>query len=95
MFLDFGDIRILIFGILITAIVLTISVKKKKSIFSGIMLLIYVTLLIIHLVSMSSKTSVFVDLIGVGACITTYLIVDEIEIRRKKINQVFEDRYKN
>lgn len=93
--INFGDIRVLIFSILITAIVLTISVNKKKSIFSGIMLGIFTLLLVIHVVTMSSKISVFVDLIGVATCITTYLIVDEIEIRRKKINQVFEDRYKN
>ena len=95
MFLDFSDLRVLLFGILVTAVVLTISVMKKKSVFAGIMLFIFVALLLLHTVTMCSKTSVIVDLIGVGVCISTYLIVDEIEIRRKKINQVFEDRYKD
>ena len=94
-FMDFGDVRVLLIGILITAIVLTISSLKKKSAFAGVMLIIYLILLIVHVVSMSSKISVFVDLAGIAACITTYLIIDEVEIRRKKISQVFEDRYKN
>ena len=95
MFLDFSDIRLMFFGIFITAIVLTVSVMKKKSIFSGSMLIFFVILLVVHVISMSSSASIIADLVGVGACITTYLIVDEVEIRRKKINQVFEDRYKS
>ena len=94
-FINFADIRVLLISVLITAVVLSISAWKKKSIFSGVMLLLYTFLLIFHVISMSSVVNVFVDLLGMAVSITTYLIVDEVEIRRKKINQVFEDRYKD
>ncbi|MBQ9267202.1 MAG: hypothetical protein IJ217_02830 [Clostridia bacterium] len=93
--LNFGDLRVLLVGILITAVMITIGCWKKKSVFCAIMLFIFLGLLIFHVVSMSSGINLTVDFTGIIASITSYLIIDEIEIRRKKINQVFEDRYKN
>ena len=92
--LNFSDIRVLIFGALVTIGVLGYGWWKKKSYPSAILLFIYLGLLIIHLITMSNKVNIYVDFIGITVSITTYLIIDEIEIRRKKINQVFEDKYK-
>lgn len=93
-FINFSDIRVLLIGALITAIVLTIGCIKKKSIFSSCMLAIFTILLIIHSIARNYIISMYVDLIGIAICIAFYLVIDEIEIRRKKITQVFEDKYK-
>ena len=90
----FSNLIVLIFAVIITAVVHIIGFKKKKSIFSAIMLFVYTILLIIHISKWNSAFDVIVDFIGMVVSITIYLIIDEIEIRRKKITQVFEDRYK-
>ncbi len=93
-FLNFSDIRVLLIGILITVVVLGVAWMKKKSFPAAILLFVYLGLLIFHLVTMGTGFSVFIDFAGIIVSITIYLVIDEIEIRRSKINQVFEDRYK-
>ena len=93
-FLNFSDIRVLLVGILITVVALGIGWWKKKSFLPAIILFVYLGLLIVHLITMGTGFSVFIDFVGIIVSITIYLVIDEIEIRRSKINQVFEDRYK-
>ena len=94
-YLDFADLRVLIVAILITVLLVVIGSWKKKSIFPVITLICYVTLLIIHVAFINTKINLIVDFAGMIVSITAYLIIDEIEIRREKISQVFENKYKN
>lgn len=96
-FLNFADLRVLIVAILITVLVLVLGTKKKWSVCPLILLILYVALLVTHV---TLKIEPFIpnmitDFIGVMISIAAYLIIDEIEIRREKIEQVFEDKYKN
>lgn len=96
-FLNFADLRVLIVAILITVLVLVLGTKKKWSICPLVLLLGYVTLLVAHVVSETQPfmPNMITDFIGIIISVAAYLIIDEIEIRREKIEQVFEDKYKN
>lgn len=93
-YINFADLRVLIVAILLTVILIVIGSWKKKSIFPVILLLLYTALLVIHTRFMKSTINLIVDFSGMIASIVSYLIIDEIEIRREKIEQVFEDKYK-
>ncbi len=95
MFLDFHNIVVLIVTIIITVLLLFIGFRKKKSFLPAIALLFYTALLLVHTIALNLEINLIVDTLGMIASITVYLIVDEIEIRRKKINEVFENRYKD
>ncbi len=93
-YINFADLRVLIVAILFTVILIVIGSWKKKSIFPVIVLLLYTMLLVIHTRFMKSTINLIVDFSGMIVSIVSYLIIDEIEIRREKIEQVFEDKYK-
>lgn len=95
MFFDFHNIGVLIVTIVITVLLLYIGFHKKKSIFPAIVLFFYEALLFIHVMSFRLEVNLLVDILGMIASVPVYLIVDEIEIRRKKISEVFEDRYQD
>lgn len=94
-YINFGDLRVLVVVIILTIILNVIGAWKKKSIFPAILLLSYTALLIIHTMFMKSSINLVVDFSGIILSIVSYIIIDEIEIRREKIEQVFEDKYKN
>lgn len=94
-YINFGDLRVLVVAIILTIILNVIGAWKKKSIFPAILLLSYTALLIIHTMFMKSSINLVVDFSGIILSIVSYIIIDEIEIRREKIEQVFEDKYKN
>lgn len=94
-YINFADLRVLVVAIIVTVILNVIGAWKKKSIFPAILLLSYTALLIIHTMFMKSNINLIVDFSGMIISIVSYLIIDEIEIRREKIEQVFEDKYRN
>ena len=71
---------------------------KNKSLFNGINLGISLSLLMIHLNNSSSienwKFCVICDLTFLAISIGLYLYVNDIEVRRKVISEVFENRYR-
>jgi hypothetical protein len=71
--------------------------KTKRSIYPLITLLSYTTLIIIHYVTRNHYLNIWfnlkTDIIGIIISISAYLIIDEIEIRREKISEVFVNKY--
>ena len=72
---------------------------RNKAWYPMFSLFIFVASLIIHIIKRDALGDAFtynttIDFIGLGISITNLLIVDEIEIRREVIKEVFENRYK-
>lgn len=98
MFFDLSDIRVLLVAAIITVIAVLVSSTTKKSIYSLIVLLMYTLILIISAFGDFQYTNIIthyiVALIGIIITITTYILTNEIEIRRKIVSKVFKNKYK-
>lgn len=95
--INFANIFVLIIYTILTFAAIIYGFIRKKSIFPLIIVLTYIILLGIHVILNKiyvSKINIIVDFVGLVLAIPSYLIVDEIEIRREKINNVFENKYK-
>jgi hypothetical protein len=98
MFINFANYYVLIPVLIVTVILLVMGYKTKRSIYPLITLLSYTALIIIHFLTKSHYSNIWfnlmVDITGIIISISTYLIVDEIEIRREKISEVFVNKYR-
>ena len=72
---------------------------KNKAWYPMTSVIVFVASLIVHIIREGKLGDAFaynttIDLIFLGISITNLLIVDEIEVRREVIKEVFENRYK-
>jgi hypothetical protein len=97
MYIDFANLGVLIPMIIITVILLVLGYITKKSIFPVITLLSYIAILVIHYITRTQYENILlninIDMVALIASISSYLIIDEVEIRREKISEVFVNRY--
>lgn len=98
MYFDLSDLRVMLVAGLITVIAVLISSTTKKSIYSLIVLLTYTLILIVSTFGnfefLNITLHYIIAIIGIIISITTYILTDEIEIRRKIVTKVFKDKYK-
>ena len=99
MWYNFENYYILIIVALFSIIMNIIGYIRNKAWYPMTTLLIFVASLIVHIMRRDVLSDAFtynttIDFIGLGISITNLLIVDEIEMRREVIKEVFENRYK-
>jgi len=97
MIIDFSNPWIFLLWYIITVALLYVSYRNKKSIFSLITIIYFLIILWIttkypYLFRNMFNHRVF-NFLGLAAGLTMYLIIDEIETRRKVITKVFKNRY--
>ena len=97
MIIDFSDLRIFCISTLITILLLICSIKIKKSFPAFIVLVAYVGVLISTAYAeydfVNRIFHFFVTYAGIIAGIVPYILIDDIETRRKFISKVFKSRY--
>ena len=95
--IDFSDLRIFFPALLISILLLICSCKMKKSIFALIVLIIYILILAITafngMLFVNRTFHFIVTFAGIIAGIVTYILIDDIEIRRKVVSKVFTHKY--
>lgn len=98
MIIDFSDLRVFCIATLITIILVSCSAKFKKSFPAFLSLLMYIIILLISAFSeytfVDCTAHFVINYIGIIASIVPYILVDDIETRRKVVTKVFENRYK-
>lgn len=100
MWYSFENYYVLIILALIFIELNIIGYMKTKAYFPMLSLIIFVTTLIIHSITKDilGEHYIFnatIDLICMGISMVNLFVIDEIEIRREIIKEVFENRYKN
>lgn len=99
MIIDFSNILTFLIWYGITAFFLMLAYIFKKSVLAFIPVLYFLIIL-----GVTSGNSFYIDnlfvhrnfnFIGLGLSLVLYIVIDDIEIRRKVISQVFKNRYKN
>lgn len=99
MIIDFSNILTFLIWYGITAFFLMLAYIFKKSILAFIPVVYFLIIL-----GFTSGNVQFIDnltvhrnfnFIGLGLSLVLYIVIDDIEIRRKVISQVFKNRYKN
>lgn len=99
MIIDFSNILTFLIWYGVTAFFLMLAYIFKKSILAFIPVLYFLIIL-----GLTAGNSVYIDnlfvhrnfnFIGLGLSLVLYIVIDDIEIRRKVISQVFKNRYKN
>ena len=99
MIVDFSDLLTFLIWYGITVAFLMLGYIFKKSILA----LIPVIYFLVILGMAAANTSLIDDMLvhevfnftGLGISIVLYIVIDDIETRRKIISQVFKNRYKN
>ena len=99
MIVDFSDLLTFLIWYGITVAFLMLGYIFKKSILA----LIPVIYFLVILGMAAANTSLIDDMLvhevfnftGLGISIILYIVIDDIETRRKIISQVFKNRYKN
>jgi len=98
MIIDFSDLRVFCVFTLIAILLIICSVKLKKSFPVFISLLAYMVVLLTTAFTDSefvNRTVHFaINYAGIIVSIVSYILVDDVETRRKVITKVFENRYK-
>ena len=99
MWYNFENYYVLIIIALFFIIMNIIGYIRNKAWYPMATLLIFVASLIVHIMRREVLAETFtfnttIDFIGLGISITNLLIIDEIEMRREVIKEVFENRYK-
>lgn len=99
MMIDFSDLRVFCVFTLIAILLIICSVKFKKSFPALISLLAYVIVLtmtaFMEEYTFVNRTIHFVvNYAGIVVSIVPYILIDDIETRRKIVTTVFENRYK-
>lgn len=99
MIVDFSDILTFLIWYGITAIFLMSSYIFKKSILVLIPVIYFIIILGITANSIDLIQDIIVHRVfnftGLGLSLVLYIVIDDIEIRRKIISQIFKNRYKN
>jgi len=99
MMIDFSNILTFLIWYGITAFFLMLAYIFKKSILAFIPVIYFLVIL-----GLTSGNPGFIDnlyvhrnfnFIGLGLSLVLYIVIDDIEMRRKVISQVFKNRYKN
>ena len=98
MIIDFSDLRVFCIFTLIAILLIICSVKFKKSFPAFISLLAYMIVLLTTAYAdyefVNRIVHFVVNYAGIIVSIVPYILVDDIETRRKVITRVFENRYK-
>ena len=97
--IDFSDLRVFCIFTLIAILLIICSVKLKKSFLALISLLAYVIVLtmtaFVEKYTFVNHTIHFaVNYTGIIISIVPYILIDDIETRRKIVTTVFGNRYK-
>lgn len=99
MIVDFSNILTFLVWYGITAIFLMLAYIFKKSILALIPVIYFITILGITANGIDLLQDVIVHRVfnftGLALSLVLYIVIDDIEIRRKIISQVFKNRYKN
>lgn len=99
MIVDFSDLLTFLIWYGITVAFLMLSYIFKKSILSLIPVIYFLVILGMSAVNPSLIEDMVVhevfNFTGLGISIILYIVIDDIETRRKIISQVFKNRYKN
>lgn len=99
MIMDFSNILTFLIWYGITAVFLMLAYIFKKSMLALIPVIYFLGILGITAANPSYIQDMFVHRIfnfaGLGLSIVLYIVINDIETRRKIIGQVFKNRYKN
>jgi hypothetical protein len=97
MIIDFSNPWVFLVWYVITAGLLFLAYKTKKSLICLVPVVYFLIILAITANSYYIEDMAihrFFNFLGLTAGLCFYIVIDEIETRRKVINQVFKDRYK-
>ena len=99
MMIDFSNILTFLMWYGITAFFLMLAYIFKKSILAFVPVVYFLVILGLTADSSFTIENLLVhrnfNFIGLGLSIVLYIVIDDIEMRRKVISQVFKNRYKN
>lgn len=99
MIIDFSNLLTFLVWYGITAVFLMLAHIFKKSIFAVIPVIYFIIILGVTAGNTAEIQDILVHRIfnftGFGLALIMYIIIDDIETRRKIISQVFKNRYKN
>ena len=97
--IDFSNILTFLIWYGITAFFLMLAYIFKKSILAFIPVVYFLIILGLTSGTPEGIENLLVhrnfNFIGLGISLVLYILIDDIEIRRKVISQVFKNRYKN
>ena len=98
MIIDFSNPWVFIVWYFVTLGLLFISYKTKKSKICLVPVFYFLLILGLHLVHPEWINDVVIhrvfNFLGLAASLSMYVVMDEVETRRKVISQVFKNRYK-
>lgn len=99
MIVDFSNIVVFLVWYVITVGLLYSAYKFKKSVFALIPVIYFLLILGVTAAIPGSLQDVFThrifNFLGLGFSIVFYIVIDDIEVRRRVISKVFKNRYKN
>ena len=99
MIIDFSNLLTFLVWYGITAMFLMLAHIFKKSILALIPVIYFLVILGMTAVNIAGIQDILVHRVfnftGFGLALVMYIIIDDIETRRKIISQVFKNRYKN
>ena len=99
MIIDFSNILTFLIWYGITAIFLMTAYIFKKSFLALIPVIYFITILGVTANAIDLLQDIIVhrvfNFIGLGLSLVLYIVINDIETRRKIISQVFKNRYKN
>lgn len=98
MIIDFSNPWVFLIWYAITALILRYAYKHKKSKVCLIPVTYFMIILAIHAFNpdlmMNNTIHRVFNFIGIGVSLSFFVVLDEVETRRKVISQVFKNRYK-
>lgn len=99
MLVDFSDILTFLIWYGITAFFLMLAYIFKKSVLAFVPVVYFLVILGFSVGEADLIQNLLVhrviNFIGLGLSLVLYIVIDDIEMRRKVISQVFKNRYKN
>ncbi len=98
MYIDFSNPWVFLVWYFVTVGLLFISYKTKKSILCLIPVIYFLVILGVHVFKPELIEDVVIhrifNFIGLAVSLSFFVVMDEVETRRKFISQVFKNRYK-
>ena len=99
MIIDFSNILTFLIWYGSTTVFLMLAYIFKKSILALIPVIYFLGILGITAINPGDLQNIFIhrifNFVGLGLSIVLYIVINDIETRRKIIGQVFKNRYKN
>ena len=99
MIIDFSNILMFLLWYGITVVFLMLAYIFKKSILAFIPMIYFIVILGLTANDTALIENILVHRVfnftGLGISVVLYIVIDDIETRRKIISQVFKNRYKN